>query len=101
MLVKSVSPSLATSQLPCLPQVQLDLDLFPQEQASPADGATFSVAALEQVHCIAGLAPQEQVDFLAQIHSDKEQAILIIQITSRFKNIYPMGGKPFLYLFGA
>lgn len=76
MLVKSTSPSLAPSQDPCIPQVHWFLDLFPQEQAFSEAGVTFSVEALEQLHCIAGLAPQEQVDFLAQTQSGKEQAIV-------------------------
>lgn len=61
--MKSVSPSLVPSQIALAPQVQLDLFLFPQAQASFDDGTTFSTEALEQLHFKAGCLPHEQVDF--------------------------------------
>jgi hypothetical protein len=75
--VKSISPSLLTSQCPLAPQVQPLFDLLPQAQAFPTSGITFSTEAFSQVHFKAGCSPQEQVEFLAQIHSLAEQVIIV------------------------
>lgn len=77
MLVKSTSPSLTSQAESATPQVHLLFNLLPQEQASLADGNTFSVVALSHTQCKAGCFPQEQVDFLAQTQSEAEQAILM------------------------
>ncbi|CUM48018.1 unnamed protein product [Debaryomyces fabryi] len=77
-LVKSISPSLLTSQCPLAPHVQPFFDLLPQAQAFPASGVTFSTEAFSQLHFKAGCSPQEQVEFLAQIHSLAEQDIIIM-----------------------
>lgn len=77
-MVKSISPSLAPSHDPSLPHVQAFFCLFPQAQAASAAGTAFSVAAFRHVQCKAGCLPHEQVDFLAQVQSVEEQAIVSV-----------------------
>lgn len=75
--VKSVSPSLTAHFWSLIPHVHLPLALLPQAQAEPSFGTAFSTAALSQVHFKAAFFPQEQVDFLAQIHSAAEQVMMV------------------------
>lgn len=74
--VKSVSPSLIAQVWSLIPHVHFPFNLFPHAQAESSEGIAFSMAALSQVQCKAAFFPQEQVDFLAQMHSVAEQVMV-------------------------